>query len=81
MVGSTTDGMGQVHLVVWGTDVNVQDTNLKFQDFIQTFVDDLQTDETDGMTSTEPFYMTQMEEVGSGQDVDDLGCFRYIIVF
>lgn len=65
VVGSTTDGMGQVHLVVWGTDVNVQDTNLKFQDFIQTFVDDLQTDETDGMTATEPFYMTRMEEINT----------------
>lgn len=63
--GSTTDGMSQVHLVIWGTDVNVQDTKYKFTEFLQTFVDDLPEGDTDARaTSVEPLYMTRMEEVG-----------------
>ena len=64
-VGSTTDGMSQVHLVIWGTDVNVQDTKYKFAEFLQTFVDDLPEDDTaPPVSSVEPLYMACMEEVG-----------------
>ena len=63
--GSTTDGMSQVHLVIWGTDVNVQDTKYKFAEFLQTFVDDLPEGDADApAASVEPFYMACMEEVG-----------------
>lgn len=62
--GSTTDGMSQVHLVIWGTDVNVLDTKYKFTEFLQTFVDDLPEGDTDAhATSVEPLYMARMEEV------------------
>ena len=65
MPGSTTDGTSQVHLVIWGTDVNVQDTKYKFTEFLQTFVDDLpEGDSDDQATSVEPLYMTRLEEVG-----------------
>ena len=63
--GSTTDGMSQVHLVIWGTDVNVQDTKYKFTEFLQTFVDDLPEGDMDThATSVEPLYMARLEEVG-----------------
>ena len=57
--------MSQVHLVIWGTDVNVQETKYKFAEFLQTFVDDLPEGDSDvPTTSVEPFYMACMEEVG-----------------
>ena len=57
--------MAQVHLVIWGTDVNVQDTTYKVAEFLQTFVDDLPEADTAPVPSVEPLYMSCMEEVGS----------------
>ena len=63
----TSDAAPEAHLVIWGTDVNVQETKRKFVQFLKTFVDDLP--EGDGGESpanrVEPLYMTRLEEVGT----------------
>lgn len=54
------------HLVIWGTDVNVQETKKRFREFLETFVDYLPGDEEDAPDGTsEPLYMQRLEEVGS----------------
>lgn len=51
--------------MIWGTDVNVQETKKKFRDFLESFVDDLPGEEGDEpMERVEPFYMKRLEEVG-----------------
>ena len=64
--GATSEGgSGEAHLVIWGTDVNVQDTKKQFLTFLRGFVDDIQGEEDDELTadSTEPLYLQRLEEV------------------
>ena len=55
-------------MVVWGTDVVVQDAKRKFKNFLENFIDDFPIPEPgsselpmDGVT---PYYMARLEEVG-----------------
>ncbi len=51
--------------MIWGTDVNVQETKKKFREFLEGFVDDLPGEgEDEPMERVEPFYMQRLEEVG-----------------
>ncbi len=63
----TSEGAPEPHLVIWGTDVNVQETKKKFRKFLQEFIDDLEVDdeEREGLTGdrTTPHYLARLEEV------------------
>ena len=66
------EGPPEAHMVVWGTDVVVQDTKRKFRHFLENFVDDYPVPEPgssdmpmDGVT---PYYMARLEEV-RGRDL------------
>ena len=50
--------------MIWGTDVNIQETKKRFKEFLETFVDD-QSDEDVPPSGdiVQPFYMTRLEEV------------------
>ena len=63
--GVTSEG-NEPHLVIWGTDVNVQDTKKKFKEFLETFVLEAGGD-SEGPTGDkrEPLYMTRLDEVMS----------------
>ncbi len=63
--GLTSEGAPEAHLVIWGTDVNVQETKKRFRDFLFKFVDDLQPEEGEGPSGdrTEPYYLARLEEV------------------
>lgn len=53
-----------MHLVIWGTDVNVQETKEKFKDFLKYFMDESeQTGEEEPMGGVEPYYMVRLDEV------------------
>lgn len=49
--------------MIWGTDVNVQETKKKFKEFLETFV----LEGVEGTTQTDkvepPLYMTRLDEV------------------
>ena len=53
--------------MIWGTDVNVQDTKKQFVTFLRGFVDDIHSEEDDDLTvdSTEPLYLQRLEEVNN----------------
>ncbi|XP_064398526.1 DNA replication licensing factor mcm4-A-like [Halichondria panicea] len=63
--GLTSEGAPEAHLVIWGTDVNVQETKKRFRDFLFKFVDDLQPEEGEGPSGdrTEPYYLARLEEI------------------
>ena len=62
--GVTSEAGPEAHLVIWGTDVNVQETKKKFKDFLENFIDDLPGDEGETPSDrVEPFYMQRLEEV------------------
>ena len=64
-MSTSTDPAASIHLVIWGTDVNVTEAKLKFLDFLQSFVDDLATENEDmEVPSHEPYYIARLEEVG-----------------
>ena len=53
-----------MHLVIWGTNVNVQETKEKFKDFLKYFMDDTgQAGEEEPMGGVEPYYMVRLDEV------------------
>ena len=58
----TSEG-AEAHLVIWGTDVNVQDTKKKFKEFLETFV--LESDEGGAQADKvePPLYMARLDEV------------------
>lgn len=59
----TSEGT-EPHLVIWGTDVNVQDTKKKFKEFLETFVLEAAGGDVEGTSSVEPpLYMTRLDEV------------------
>ena len=50
--------------MIWGTDVNVQETKEKFKDFLKYFMDDSeQAGEEEPMGGVEPYYMVRLDEV------------------
>lgn len=52
-------------LVIWGTNVSVQQCKIKFKQFILRYIDPtVEEDElTDGMNVNEPLYLQKLEEV------------------
>ena len=60
----TSEGAPEAHLVIWGTDVNIQETKKRFKEFLEVFIDD-QSDEDVPPSGDiiQPFYMTRLEEV------------------
>ena len=62
--GLTSEGAPEAHLVIWGTDVNIQETKRRFKEFLETFIDD-QSDEDVPPSGDiiQPFYMIRLEEV------------------
>ena len=60
----TSEGAPEAHLVIWGTDVNIQETKKRFKEFLEVFIDD-QSDEDVPPSGdiTQPFYLTRLEEV------------------
>ena len=61
---TSSEAQPQAHLVIWGTDVNVQEAKEKFKDFIKYFMDDSeQAGEEEPMGGVEPFYMARLDEV------------------
>ena len=61
---TSSEAQPQVHLVIWGTDVNVQEAKEKFKDFLKYFMDDLeQAGEEEPMGGVEPYYMARLDEV------------------
>ena len=50
--------------MIWGTDVNIQETKKRFKEFLEVFIDD-QSDEDVPPSGDiiQPFYMTRLEEV------------------
>ena len=63
--GVTSEGAPEAHLVIWGTDVNVQEAKKKFRDFLENFVNDIPEEGGDLSIAdqTEPYYMQRLEEV------------------
>lgn len=51
-----------MRLVVWGTDVNVQETKTRFRQFLETF--DVQNEDEAPLVENQlPLYMQRLEEV------------------
>ena len=50
--------------MIWGTDVNIQETKKRFKEFLEVFIDD-QSDEDVPPSGDiiQPFYLTRLEEV------------------
>ena len=50
--------------MIWGTDVNIQETKKRFKEFLEVFIGD-QSDEDVPPSGDiiQPFYMTRLEEV------------------
>lgn len=64
--GVTSEAGPEAHLVIWGTDVNVQETKKKFRDFLENFIDDLPGEGGESpMGSVEPYYMQRLEEINT----------------
>ena len=62
--GVTSEAGPEAHLVIWGTDVNVQDTKKRFREFLEKFIDDLPGEGGESpMDRAEPYYMQRLEEV------------------
>lgn len=54
------------HLVIWGTDVDVNICKSKFKHFIERFIDPTveQDERFEGMDVEQPLYLQRLEEVG-----------------
>jgi DNA replication licensing factor MCM4 len=66
VAGGTSEAAPEAHLVIWGTDVNIQETKRKFREFLETFVDDLPSDEGNSPVAgdrVEPYYMQRLDEI------------------
>lgn len=62
----SSEAAPEAHLIVWGTDVNIQDTKRRFRDFLQKFVNDHpDQEETSPMNEdrAELYYMQRLDEV------------------
>ncbi|XP_065192829.1 DNA replication licensing factor mcm4-B-like [Sycon ciliatum] len=56
-----TDANAAMRLVVWGTDVSVQETKDRFRQFLETF--DVQNEDEPLIDNRLPMYMQRMEEI------------------
>ena len=58
-----------MHMVIWGTDVNIVETKKHFQQFLRQYINDLDTvaadDEMPDGNVIEPYYLQCLEEVSS----------------
>ena len=65
--GVMSEAAPEAHLVIWGTDVNIQDTKKQFRTFLETFIDDLPSEGGDSPTvgedRVEPYYLQRLDEV------------------
>ena len=65
--GVTSEGAPEPHLVIWGTDVNVQETRQHFKQFLEQFANDLPGDGGDSPVAEDravPYYLQRLDEVG-----------------
>ena len=66
VAGGTSEAAPEAHLVIWGTDVNIQETKRKFREFLETFIDDLPSNGGYSPVAgdrVEPYYMQRLDEV------------------
>ena len=61
----TSDSTAGPRLVIWGTDVVVQETQEKFKKFLQEFIDENAEGMGDDFVPNEPLYMQKLEEVNN----------------
>ena len=59
----TSDSNTVPKLVIWGTNVVIQETKEKFKKFLKEFVDEDAEGMGDDFVPTEPLYMQRFEEV------------------
>lgn len=59
----TSDSTAGPRLVIWGTDVVVEETHEKFKKFLQEFIDENAEGMGDDFVPNEPLYMQKLEEV------------------
>ena len=59
----TSDSTAGPRLVIWGTDVVVQETQDKFKRFLQQFIDENAEGMGDDFVPNDPLYMQKLEEV------------------
>ena len=67
-MGVISEAAPEAHLVIWGTDVNIQDTKKQFREFLENFIDDLPGDGGDSPLAedrVEPYYMQRLDEVST----------------
>ena len=59
----TSESTAGPRLVVWGTNVVIQETQEKFKRFLQEFIDENAQEMGDDFVPTEPLYIQKLEEV------------------
>ncbi|XP_028409961.1 DNA replication licensing factor mcm4-A-like [Dendronephthya gigantea] len=59
----TSDSTAGPRLVIWGTDVVVQETQDKFKRFLQQFIDENAEGMGDDFVPNDPLYMQKLEEI------------------
>ena len=59
----TSDSQAAPRLVIWGTDVVVQETKEKFKKFLKQFIDENAEGMGNDFVPNEPLYMQKLEEV------------------
>ena len=65
MVPPSENSENAPHLVIWGTDVQLNDCKRKFKRFIQTFQDSETADDEkfEGLDHTKPYYQQRLNEI------------------
>ena len=65
MVPPSENSENAPHMVIWGTDVQLNDCKRKFKRFIQTFQDPETADdeEFEGLDHTKPYYQQRLNEI------------------
>ena len=59
----TSESTAGPRLVVWGTNVVIQEMQEKFKRFLQEFIDENAQEMGDDFVPTEPLYIQKLEEV------------------
>ena len=65
MVPPSDNSENAPHMVIWGTDVQLNDCKRKFKRFIQTFQDSETADDEkfEGLDHTKPYYQQRLNEI------------------
>ena len=65
MVPPSENSENAPHMVIWGTDVQLNDCKRKFKRFIQTFQDSETADDEkfEGLDHTKPYYQQRLNEI------------------